>query len=421
MTRSRTLGVAVGVLAVACCLWSVGRTRTTAAEEAQGASASGPEIEVVLAFIKEVQAKRYDAAFALLSPRSRETVGQDQWKESCEQLAGELVPVCAWLAGSHSIDATEIEGDAGVAAVTLQGTKPLPIRLVQESGKWWIDQTTEGKVRDAVDRELDRSLESALFWEYGGLGGVRTQLEWTTVARLGDLWFAFVPMLRECRAISSVREGDRAVVKVAGTASTRLLLPVVRSTGRWFVQWDRASLLPPLSTDAARKPEAGELREALGESRKRLATGDCQSNLKQLGLALMMYAQDYDDRLPPAQRWTEVLYPYVKNESVFKCPAAPELECGYAYNRVLSMKLMRQVQSPAEAVSLFDSTIGKKNVADNGASWPSPGRHDGGSNCAFMDGHVKWYREKPSFAVKLLPAKPKPKPTPTSKQKRGMH
>ncbi len=59
----------------------------------------------------------------------------------------------------------------------------------------------------------------------------------------------------------------------------------------------------------------------------------CLSNEKQIGLALMMYAQDYDDTLPSSYyykngatsaggyvHWTGLTVPYVKNEGVFVCP-----------------------------------------------------------------------------------------------------
>lgn len=58
----------------------------------------------------------------------------------------------------------------------------------------------------------------------------------------------------------------------------------------------------------------------------------CLSNTKQIGTALMMYSQDYEEVLPPPQlgtcpgigcfAWADVIYPYVKNEKVFDCPSS---------------------------------------------------------------------------------------------------
>src|SRR2546428_4681280 len=65
----------------------------------------------------------------------------------------------------------------------------------------------------------------------------------------------------------------------------------------------------------------------------------CLNNCKQLGIALQMYAQDYDEGLPswPFSKllsspifkewgystWVPVLMPYVKNNGVFACPNGP--------------------------------------------------------------------------------------------------
>ncbi|MCS7252516.1 MAG: type II secretion system protein [Armatimonadota bacterium] len=58
----------------------------------------------------------------------------------------------------------------------------------------------------------------------------------------------------------------------------------------------------------------------------------CRSNLAQLGRALLMYAQDYDEWLPaephagnPHPDLVAVLQPYVKNIELFYCPSAPSV------------------------------------------------------------------------------------------------
>ena len=50
----------------------------------------------------------------------------------------------------------------------------------------------------------------------------------------------------------------------------------------------------------------------------------CQSNLKQIGLGILQYTQDYDERLPgrvngsfEANSWKRVIYPYVKSTQLF--------------------------------------------------------------------------------------------------------
>lgn len=59
----------------------------------------------------------------------------------------------------------------------------------------------------------------------------------------------------------------------------------------------------------------------------------CQNNLKQIGLALFLYASDYDSALPmghndldagspqPELLWMNAIYPYVKSTAIFNCPS----------------------------------------------------------------------------------------------------
>src|SRR5207247_2946891 len=82
-------------------------------------------------------------------------------------------------------------------------------------------------------------------------------------------------------------------------------------------------------------------------ARKRAAS--CTSNLKQIGVATRMYAQDYDDALVPCYLYsvhpsagsaptgapvllwfTDLLQPYVKNSAVFVCP---DWSSTYTYGR----------------------------------------------------------------------------------------
>src|SRR5499425_2146486 len=55
----------------------------------------------------------------------------------------------------------------------------------------------------------------------------------------------------------------------------------------------------------------------------------CLSNMRQMGLAVQMYAQDYDERLPLAAsqtptgflNWHHFVDPYVKNKQIWVCPS----------------------------------------------------------------------------------------------------
>lgn len=55
----------------------------------------------------------------------------------------------------------------------------------------------------------------------------------------------------------------------------------------------------------------------------------CTSNIKQIGIGLKMYQQDYDETYPPSQlpssgpnvSWPTMMQPYIKNAQVFICPS----------------------------------------------------------------------------------------------------
>ena len=115
------------------------------------------------------------------------------------------------------------------------------------------------------------------------------------------------------------------------------------------------------------------------------------SNLRQLALGILQYAQDNNEKMPDADRWVAEIMPYVKNEAVFRDPSAPaEEKWSYAFNQNLSGVTLSEIELPAQTVLLFESDSGKKNASDTGDSVPVPGRHDGGTDYVFADGHAKW-------------------------------
>ncbi len=83
---------------------------------------------------------------------------------------------------------------------------------------------------------------------------------------------------------------------------------------------------------------AAILMPVFAQAREKARTASCTSNNKQLGMALMMYVQDHDEKLPfgyayewtaTCQRingrlwwWQDLVQPYIKNEQVFVCPSA---------------------------------------------------------------------------------------------------
>jgi prepilin-type N-terminal cleavage/methylation domain-containing protein/prepilin-type processing-associated H-X9-DG protein len=169
----------------------------------------------------------------------------------------------------------------------------------------------------------------------------------------------------------------------------------------------------------------------------------CLSNLKQISSAVMMYTQDYDGwfplhqyptghsdfvALPPAAdkpwdagNWIWSTHPYVKNWNVLTCPSAilatgygnanpPLFYTNYTLNGYLHMKNDSVVINPAETFMIVEG-IGSRALDGYGACFPVPFwnppnpsiyeyiyyirdglgiNHSGGSDIAFIDGHVKW-------------------------------
>jgi prepilin-type N-terminal cleavage/methylation domain-containing protein/prepilin-type processing-associated H-X9-DG protein len=172
----------------------------------------------------------------------------------------------------------------------------------------------------------------------------------------------------------------------------------------------------------------------------------CLSNEKQLALAFLMYAQDYDDTMPPAYYfsnsytvehgwdftidWSTMTFtlgligPYTRNQQINACPQAAALASydrkltGYAYNASFvgrtwdeggSPARLEQIAYPVATVMLADAaywdTFGNAATGTNylrapgqyGYDWIGPNvhfRHNSVANVAYCDGHVKAATQK---------------------------
>ncbi len=80
---------------------------------------------------------------------------------------------------------------------------------------------------------------------------------------------------------------------------------------------------------------AAILFPVFAQAREKARSVSCLSNTKQLGLALTMYEQDYDQTLPQTSwekapgvayqvHWSYNVQPYVKNVNIFVCPSDPK-------------------------------------------------------------------------------------------------
>jgi prepilin-type N-terminal cleavage/methylation domain-containing protein/prepilin-type processing-associated H-X9-DG protein len=170
---------------------------------------------------------------------------------------------------------------------------------------------------------------------------------------------------------------------------------------------------------------AAILFPVFARAREKARQASCQSNLKQIGIGIMMYAQDYDENWPryrtnasacglPQQpthllRWIEQIMPYVKNNQLFVCPSmATTLYCGgtntadnftwigtpYSFNcRVYdNVGSMASTLVPAQEIGIGETQGQFWRPRVGGCSGPNytDGRpHNDQQNCLFLDGHVK--------------------------------
>ena len=80
---------------------------------------------------------------------------------------------------------------------------------------------------------------------------------------------------------------------------------------------------------------AAILFPVFGRARENARRSSCQSNLKQIGLGMLQYAQDFDEQNVPDQqggdnissasprrvKWMDMVQPYVKSTQIFTCPS----------------------------------------------------------------------------------------------------
>jgi prepilin-type N-terminal cleavage/methylation domain-containing protein/prepilin-type processing-associated H-X9-DG protein len=181
---------------------------------------------------------------------------------------------------------------------------------------------------------------------------------------------------------------------------------------------------------------AAILFPVFAKAREKARQSSCLSNLKQLNLGILQYAQDYDERMPleagyvtPAvflagpewpNYWWEQIMPYLKNEQILSCPSESRRvvtsgnvtdtshSVNYGYNIFASGQSLGTCARPTETGlnldmmnnywRLFDAPAG----ANTDYIW-STKIHNDGFNVSFVDGHAKWINGSP-FASALTPA-----------------
>jgi len=194
---------------------------------------------------------------------------------------------------------------------------------------------------------------------------------------------------------------------------------------------------------------AAILFPVFARARENARRASCLSNLKQMGLGTMMYVQDYDDTYPNAEElksdgstvlayWSTTIQPYVKSTQLFRCPSTSStstLNGNYGANALVFITQrsgndltnhlgyqalkMSQVVSASTTYMLMDAgnyEVWAREAHRNTYGWGyipgvgqyggdcgkatssiqnddcESGRHFGGVNVAFADGHAKWLK-----------------------------
>ncbi len=193
---------------------------------------------------------------------------------------------------------------------------------------------------------------------------------------------------------------------------------------------------------------AAILFPVFARARENARRSSCQSNLKQIGLGLLQYVQDYDEALPvqPSNaprcyslqdydacraasmqppggtfdiNWIAATQPYIKSWQLFKCPTntPPSLatrtafgnsDNSYMANGVVMGRSMAVIPNSAEIIwaqELANNTNTPwlrpyltPTATPAYAEWMNPtsysGNHFDGGNLLFVDGHVKFRKRE---------------------------
>ncbi len=190
---------------------------------------------------------------------------------------------------------------------------------------------------------------------------------------------------------------------------------------------------------------ASILFPVFARARENARRSSCQSNLKQLVLGVMQYAQDYDESIiantnqTEAGSWHNIVQPYIKSRQILRCPSqmgaddSPSYGFNYRASQGSDVALgsdhmwmqnanLAVFANPAGTFMLLDSGYVTNRTAPptqwretgagnplgyvrftqapftaayplwNSDPWWPMARHLETVNCAFMDGHVKAMR-----------------------------
>lgn len=175
---------------------------------------------------------------------------------------------------------------------------------------------------------------------------------------------------------------------------------------------------------------AALLLPALSSSKQRALSTQCLSNIRQVGLGMMLYAQDanelypesggailWDQIDPETQRhgWMQQILPYTKSTNVFQCPSDKNgffsyfngTRAAYVDETNYASIDAKKIQFPSAQVLSGDTLWTAAQILDadkddysvncvggpaNGTPWVDWQRHNKGQNLLFTDSHVQWFK-----------------------------
>ncbi len=133
----------------------------------------------------------------------------------------------------------------------------------------------------------------------------------------------------------------------------------------------------------------------------------CANNLRQLGMAMLMYLEENNDVFPGyfsgGVYWQARVNRYIDDTKIWYCPKQPAngyiatgfINLPFAYNNFIGSGnvAIKNIAKPSETILFSDSTVfgGFKYWSICGSINLVPAkRHQDGDNYLFVGGHMKW-------------------------------
>jgi len=269
---------------------------------------------------------------------------------------------------------------AGVLFSPLSGqtTKPaVDLSTPERTVTTFLDAANRNDFPNMRRRTLARggSTKPAEFFANGGAKFTFTKVKPVLKQRSGDAATVVVSYKVQAGSTTSTAQETISLTKQADGWKIDYLASMAASSTRAKPEQGLQGVVSMLAAFA----EGNEYQlKAFTEARDRARSIWCLSNVKQLGLAALMYVADYEDVFPPAVKWESAVEPYYKNRAVLACPLDKRGSVSYSMNPALSRAIVTQVLFPADTVLFYDGKDGKFNF-----------RHQGKAAVTFADGHAE--------------------------------